>query len=113
MTNSALAQTPLMLSAQTISNYHAGTPEGVLHGFGSFFTFTNCTFMGNHGRQTGVMNIENGDATFDSCQFINNQGNQVRSTLTCKVTSMLHVCMPLALVGSTLNLLTCQQRSRN
>ena len=54
-----------------------GTPEGVLHGYGSFFTFTNCTFMGNHGRQTGVMNIENGDATFDRCNFFNNQGDQV------------------------------------
>ncbi len=68
----------------------AGSPEGVLHGFSSFFTFTNCTFMGNHGRQTGVMNIENGDATFDSCQFINNQGDQVSSGMRAVIASLCH-----------------------
>jgi hypothetical protein len=56
---------------------HAGTPDGVLHGYGSFFTFTNCTFTGNQGRQTGVMEIDGGDATFDGCTFLNNVGLQV------------------------------------
>ena len=56
----------------------AGTPDGVLHGYGSFFTFTNCTFTGNQGRQTGVMEIDGGDATFDGCSFMNNVGLQVK-----------------------------------
>ena len=63
-------------------SHGAGTPEGAIHGYGSFFKFTNCTFEGNQGRQTGVMTIEDGDATFENCQFLNNIGNQVRSTYT-------------------------------
>lgn len=60
---------------------YAGTPEGVIHGFGSFFNFTSSNFTTNSGRQTGVMTIEDGSASFDSCIFNSNQGAQVGTHL--------------------------------
>ena len=78
----------------------------MLHGFGTFFKFTNCTFTNNHGRQTGVMTVEDGDATFENCQFLTNKGDQVTRPLarTCCPSlscAFVYVCLlcPLTAVA--------------
>jgi hypothetical protein len=74
----------------------AGTPEGVIHGFGSFFTITDSNFTTNSGRQTGAITIEDGSLTTSGCIFNSNQGAQVGSCKRLFMQCALRLSRPLA-----------------
>lgn len=73
----------------------AGTPEGVIHGFGSFFTITDSNFTTNSGRQTGAITIEDGSLTTSGCIFNSNQGAQVGSCSRLLWPCTLQLCSNL------------------
>lgn len=46
----------------------------VINGFGTDFTFTDCNFAQNHGRQTGAITVTDGSIVLNNVTFDSNQG---------------------------------------
>ena len=92
----------------------AGTPEGVIHGFGSFFTITDSNFTTNSGRQTGAITIEDGSLTTSGCIFNSNQGAQVGSCSRLLWPYTLQLCSNLlallTLFANTVDGVYCYQK---